>query len=62
MKATLHTSDIVRYSGEMWKVVTTINGRKADLQRLHSTDPRIVTVLTDNLEVIKRWGSPNNGF
>ena len=61
MKATLHTSDIVRYSGEVWRVVTTINA-KVDLQGLHSTDPRIVTVLTDNLEVIKRWGSPNNGF
>lgn len=58
MKAKLHTSDIVRYSGEVWKVVTTINGRKADLQRLHGTDPRMVTILTDNLEVIKRLGRP----
>ena len=64
VKTKLHTNDTVRFSGEIWKVVTTINGSKADLQRLHSSDPRIITVTVDSLhvEVVQRFGSPNCSF
>ena len=64
MKTTLYTNDSVRFSGEIWRVVSTINGSKADLQRLHSSNPRIITVTVDSLhiEVVQRFGSPNNSF
>ena len=63
MTSRLHTNDTVRFSGEIWKVVTTINGSKADLQRLDSNDPGIITVAVDSLlEVLQRFGSPNSSF
>ena len=64
MKTKLHTNDTVRFSGEIWRVVSTINGSKADLQRLHSSNPRIITVIVDSLqvEVVRRFGSPNGSF
>lgn len=63
MKAKLYTNDTVSFSGEIWRVVCTINGSKADLQRLHSSNPRIITVTVDSLlEVVQRFGSPNCSF
>jgi hypothetical protein len=64
VKSQLHTNDTVRFSGEIWRVVTTINGSKADLQRLNSSNPRIITVAVDSLhvEVVQRFGSPNTSF
>jgi hypothetical protein len=64
VKSQLHTNDTVRFSGEIWRVVTTINGSKADLQRLNSSNPRIITVAVDslNVEVVQRFGSPNSSF
>jgi hypothetical protein len=63
MKPKLHTNDTVSFSGEIWRVVSTINGSKADLQRLHSSNPRIITVTVDSLlEVVRRFGSPNCSF
>ena len=64
MKTKLHTNDTVSFSGEIWRVVTTINGSKADLQRLNSSNPRIITVAVDPLhvEVVQRFGSPNSSF
>ena len=64
VKSKLHTNDAVWFSGEIWRVVTTINGNKADLQRLHSSNPRIITVSVDSLhvEVVQRFGSPNSSF
>jgi hypothetical protein len=64
VKSRLHINDTVWFSGEIWKVVTTINGSKADLQRLDSNDLRIITVAVDGLhvEVVERFGSPNSSF
>jgi hypothetical protein len=64
MKTKLHTNDTVCFSGEIWRVVSTVNGSKADLQRLHSSNPRIITVIVDSLhvEVVQRFGSPNSSF
>jgi hypothetical protein len=64
MKIRLHTNDMVCFSGEIWRVVSTINGSKADLQRLHSSNPRIITIPVDSLqlEVVQRFGSPNCSF
>ena len=64
MTTKLHTNDTVCFCGEMWRVVCTINGSKADLQRLHSSNPRIITVPVDSLqlEVVQRFGSPNCSF
>ena len=63
MKPQLYTNDTVSFSGEIWRVVSTINGSKADLQRLHSGNPRIITVTVDSLlEVVQRFGSPNCSF
>lgn len=59
MKTIFHANDMVRFAGEFWRVVATINGSKADLQRLHSSDPRIITVTVDGLQVVRRFGSPN---
>ena len=62
VKSQLHTNDTVRFSGEIWKVVTTINGSKADLQRLNGSNPRIITVAVLHVEVVQRFGSPNGSF
>jgi len=62
VKSQLHTNDTVRFSGEIWRVVTTINGSKADLQRLNSSNPRIITVAVLHVEVVQRFGSPNSSF
>ena len=64
MKTRLHTNDTVWFSGQIWRVFTTINDSKADLQRLDSNDPRIITVAVDGLhvEVVQRFGSPNSSF
>ena len=64
VKAKLHTNDTVWFSGEIWRVFTTINDSKADLQRLASNDPTIITVAVDDLhvEVVQRFGSPNTSF
>jgi hypothetical protein len=64
MRIDLRTNDTVYFSGEIWRVVSTINDSKADLQRLYSSNPRILTVSVDSvdLEVFQRFGSPNCSF
>ena len=42
------------------KVVNTINGSKADIQRLHDDNPHIVTVTLEDLQVVRLFGSPNS--
>jgi hypothetical protein len=61
---TFDINDTVRLSGlpQLWRVVNTINGRKADIQRLHDYDPQIVTITVDSIQVVSRFGSPNSLF
>jgi hypothetical protein len=61
---TVEINDTVRRSGlpQLWRVVNTINGSKADIQRLHDDDPQIVTITVDNIQIVRRFGSPNSLF
>ena len=62
METRLNINDTVRLSGypQLWRVLTTINGSKADIQRLDDANRRIVTVTLEDLEVVRRFGSPNS--
>jgi hypothetical protein len=62
METRLHINDTVRLPGypQLWKVVNTINGSKADIQRLHDDNPSIVTVTLEDLQVVRLFGSPNS--
>jgi hypothetical protein len=62
METRLNINDTVRLPGypQLWRVVNTINGSKADIQRLDDDNPHIVTVTLEDLEVVRRFGSPNS--
>ena len=64
MRIRLQTNDTVRLSGypQLWKAVNTINGSKADIQRMNDYNPQIVTVTLDDIQIVRRFGSPNNSF
>ena len=58
----LDINDTVRLSkdSQLWRVVNTINGNKADIQRLNDYDLQIVTVTLDDTQVVRRFHSPNS--
>ena len=60
METKLDINDTVRLPGypQLWKVVNTIDGSKADIQRLDDDNPQIVTVTLEDVEVVQRFGSP----
>jgi hypothetical protein len=60
MKRRLDTNDTVRLSGnpQLWRVVNTINGNKADIQRLDDYNLRIITVRLDDVQVVRHFASP----
>ena len=64
MNTTLGTNDMVRLFGDsqLWRVINTINGSKADIQRVNDCNPQIVTVNLDNIHLVRRFGSPNRLF
>jgi hypothetical protein len=64
MRTRLHTNDTVRLSGypQLWRAVNTINGSKADIQRMNDYNPQIVTVPLDDIQIVRRFGSPNSSF
>ena len=62
MKVRPDTNDTVRLSGspQLWKVIATINGSKADIQRLNDYNLEIITVTLDSIQVVRRFGSPDS--
>ena len=64
MKTDLHYNDTVRFPGrpEIWRVVNTINGSKADIQRVNDYNPHIITVTRNSLQVVWQCASPNSSF
>ena len=60
MKRRLDTNDTVRLSGnpQLWRVVNTINGNKADIQRLDDYNLLIITVRLDDVQVVRHFASP----
>ncbi len=62
MKRRLDTNDTVRLSGtpQLWRVVNTINGNKADIQRLDDYNLRIITVRLDDVQVVDILQAPNS--
>ena len=64
MRTILHTNDTVRLTGypQLWRAVNTINGNKADIQRMNDYNPHIVTVALDQIHIVRRFGSPNSSF
>jgi hypothetical protein len=60
MKGRLNANDTVRHSGDplLWRVLYTINGNKADIQRLNDYNLEIITVRLHNIQVVRRFGSP----
>ena len=62
METKLDINDTVRLPGypQLWKVVNTIDGSKADIQRLDDDNPQIVTVTLEDVEVVQRFGIPSS--
>jgi hypothetical protein len=62
METRLNINDTVRLPGyaQLWRVVNTINGSKADIQRLDDDNPQIVTVIVGDVEVVRHFGSPTS--
>jgi hypothetical protein len=62
MKAGPETNDTVQLSGstQLWKVIATINGSKADIQRLNDDNLAIITVTLDSIQVVGRFRSPDS--
>ena len=62
METRLDINDTVRPPGspQLWRVVNTINGSKADIQRLDDDNPQIVTVTVEDVEVVRHFGSPTS--
>jgi hypothetical protein len=62
MKGSLNANDTVQLSGDpqLWRVVNTINGNKADIQRLNDYNLQIITVTLHNIQVVRRFGSPKS--
>ena len=62
MEKRLDINDTVRLPGypQLWRVVNTINGSKADIQRLDDDNPQIVTVIVTDVEVVRHFGSPTS--
>ncbi len=58
----LDINDTVRLleDSQLWRVVNTINGSKADIQRLNDYDLQIVTVTLGDTQVVKRFQSPDS--
>jgi hypothetical protein len=59
MKGSLNANDTVQLSGDpqLWRVVNTINGNKADIQRLNDYNLQIITVTLHNIQVVRLLGA-----
>jgi hypothetical protein len=60
MTTLVHQNDIVVLAGKrgVWKVLTQVNGSRADLWRTDAPDTRVVTASLERVTVVRRAGSP----
>jgi hypothetical protein len=57
-------NDIVVLAGERgtWQVVALVKGSKADIRRREGFDTRVVTVVLQNLTIVRCAGSPESNY
>ena len=60
----VHQNDLVTLAGKVgvWKVLTQVNGTRADLRRNDAPDTRVITAPLTRVEVVQRAGSPGYNY
>jgi hypothetical protein len=60
----VHQNDLVTLAGKagVWKVLTQVNGTRADICRNDVRDTRIITAALTRVTIVQRAGSPGYSY
>ncbi|HVJ57943.1 MAG TPA: hypothetical protein VM574_08905 [Terrimicrobiaceae bacterium] len=60
----VHHNDLVILAGKVgvWKVLTQVNGTRADVCRNDAPDTRVITAPLTRVSIIQRAGSPGYSY
>ena len=64
MSTTVHQNDLVTLAGKagVWKVLTQVNGTRADICRNDAADTRVITASLARVTIVQRAGSPGYSY
>jgi hypothetical protein len=64
MSTIVHQNDLVTLAGKvgLWKVLTQVNGTRADVCRNDASDTRVITAPLKRITVIQSAGSPGYSY
>jgi hypothetical protein len=60
----VHQNDLVILAGKVgvWKVLTQVNGTRADIYRNDAPDTRVITTPLKRVTIVQRAGSPGYSY